>query len=147
MGSDNRLSVPGRYEQIRVLCDFVSLAAIEVGFDDDAAFRLELACDEACTNVIEHAYGAEDQGPISVEWWVEGDRFVIAIHDEGQAFNPSAVGEPDLPAGPEELDKLKVGGLGVHIMRRVMDEIRYRSDGDQGNTLIMIKRLSGADEP
>jgi serine/threonine-protein kinase RsbW len=141
MGRANRLTVPGRYDQINVICDFIAQGAQKAGLDDDTAFHVQLACDEACTNIIEHAYGGESQGEIEVSWQVNGRAFTITLKDKGRPFDPNSVDVPNIPQNPQELDQLKIGGLGLHFMRRMMDEVRFRFDARKGNTLIMVKRL------
>ena len=61
------ITIPARYDQVAPLCDFVVDAAVAAGLDADAAFQVQLACDEACTNIIEHAYGGQG-GEIEVTW-------------------------------------------------------------------------------
>jgi len=125
------------------------------GYAEDMLFRLELATDEACTNVIEHAYGGEDQGMLYVTWRIEEESFIIEIQDHGRPFDPDIVPEPIIPnneqaeSGPHEdlLLQLKVGGLGLYFMRKLMDTVQFSFDAaGAGNTLIMSKRLPGAQE-
>ena len=142
MGNPHTLTVPGRYDQIQPICNFVAQAAEEAGFDDDAVFHVQLACDEACTNVIEHSYGAENVGDITVSCQVQSNDFTIMIRDHGRPFDPDDIPHPRVPTSSNELDQLKVGGLGIHFMRKLMDEVRFMFD-QQGNTLVMIKRLPG----
>jgi anti-sigma regulatory factor (Ser/Thr protein kinase) len=142
MGKPYTLTVPGRYDQIQPICNFVAQAAEEAGFNDDDVFHVQLACDEACTNVIEHSYGAENVGDITVSCQVQSNHFTIMIRDHGRPFDPDDIPQPQVPTNNNELDQLKVGGLGIHFMRKLMDEVRFMFD-QQGNTLIMIKRLPG----
>ncbi|MBK7895388.1 MAG: ATP-binding protein [Anaerolineaceae bacterium] len=136
---------PGRYDEIQRICQFVADGAAACGLDATAVFHIELACDEACTNVIEHAYGGEDLGSIRVGWHCVGDAFIITIHDNGRSFDPDAVPKPSLPdlpegAPPPDIDDVKVGGLGIHFMEQLMDEISFSFDGDAGNTLTLVKK-------
>lgn len=137
------LTLPGRYDHIQTFCEFVRDAAASVGFDPHAQFQLELACDEACTNVIEHAYGGEDLGEITVRWGFEAPDFAITISDRGHAFDPRTVAKPNIPQAPTDWEALQIGGLGIHIMRKVMDSVRFSFDPTSGNELVMIKRLVG----
>lgn len=134
---------PGRYDQVRDICDFVSAGAAEAGLDDKSVFHIELACDEACTNVIEHAYETEDQGEIIVSWHVKGGAFHITIRDNGRPFDPNQVPVPqtDLSPTPQAIDNLKVGGLGIHFMKKLMDEVVFQFN-EHGNTLTMIKNIT-----
>lgn len=144
MGSKHVLTVPGRYEQIKDICQFVAVGAEQAGMDEAAIFHVELACDEACTNIIEHAYGAEDTGKIVVSWQIEGNAFMITIQDNGRAFNPKEIPPPlDITSSdPNILDRLKEGGLGIHFMNKLMDEVHFTFDREKGNTLIMVKKIS-----
>ncbi len=141
------LTIPGRYDEIRRLCDFVSAGAREAGLDEDAVFHVELCCDEAATNIIEHAYGAEDMGDIVVSYESSAVGFTIMLQDNGRSFNPSAVPAPkshaentDVLEADEIVDNLQVGGLGIHFMRNLMDEVHFNF-GQQGNTLILVKKF------
>jgi len=141
MASPNNLTIPGRYDRIREACDFVVAGAKAAGFDPDEVFRIRLACDEACTNIIEHAYGTEGAGQISVSWQNKKGAFIIELRDNGRPFHPEEIPTPSVPYSPDNVDELKVGGLGLHFMRTLMDEVDFSFD-DQGNHLIMIKYIS-----
>ena len=138
----HEVTIPGRYDRVIDACKFIVAGAEQVGFDPNELFRIELACDEACTNVIEHAYGGEDKGSIHVSWHFAGGAFTITIVDQGQYFDPDSVPAPNIPSSPADLDELRIGGLGIHFMRSLMDEIQFRNDSDQGNQLVMVKYLS-----
>lgn len=150
MGDKHVLTVPGRYEQIKPVCDFVADGAMQAGLKDAAIFHIELACDEACTNIIEHGYGGENLGSIRVSWEKVNNSFVITIRDNGHPFNPDTIPEPVMPPKPDDpafseedvVNSLKVGGLGIHFMRKLMDEVRFQFDKATGNTLVMIKKIS-----
>lgn len=150
MGAKHVLNVSGRYDQIKAVCDFVSTGAKQSGLNEAAIFHIELACDEACTNIIEHGYGNENKGNIIVSWEKESDQFVITLRDNGRPFNPNNVPEPKMPPKPEDpgfseeevVNSLKIGGLGIHFMRKLMDDIQYHFDEKTGNTLIMIKKIN-----
>lgn len=136
-----RMTILARYDQVAPACDFIAQAAARAGFDDDAVFQVQLACDEACTNVIEHAY-QEEEGEIEVGYMVKAGKFVITIRDFGLRFDPSTVPEPLVFSGqPVDIDALEVGGLGLHFMRKLMDEITFTFDQKKGNLLVMTKRL------
>lgn len=140
MASSNKLTIPGRYDRIREACDFVVAGAETAGFDPDEIFRIQLACDEACTNIIEHAYGAEDAGQIWVSWQKKPGAFIIEMRDNGRAFQPEEIPSPSVPDSSDDVDELKVGGLGLHFMRTLMDEVKFSFD-EEGNQLIMIKYI------
>lgn len=141
MGSRRELTVPGRFDRIGEICEFVAFGAREAGFDPDEVFRIELACDEACTNIIQHAYGGEDAGVIRVAWDVRNGAFRITMHDDGRPFDPDEIPPPNIPKDPDDVDNLKIGGLGIHFMRKLMDDIEFHIEGSMGNRLTMIKYL------
>lgn len=150
MDKGKTLTVPGRYDQIQTICEFVYSGARSAGLDDDTVFHLELCCDEASTNIIEHAYGAENIGHITASYEIRDDEFRIMLHDDGQPFDPDTVPEPKLPAEKENsndaalgniMDSLQVGGLGIHFIRKLMDEVHYSFNGKHGNTLILVKKI------
>lgn len=146
MSQQKSLTVPGRYDQIRPICEFVAAGAKDALFSDDDIFHIELACDEACTNIIEHAYAGEDQGPIEVTWVITSDSFTIILTDQGQSFNPTAIPAPPTPQELKNLDELenvKVGGLGLHFMKKLMDKVIFTFEEGKGNQLIMIKKNKG----
>jgi serine/threonine-protein kinase RsbW len=140
MASKKTLTIPGRFDRIREACDFVVAGAEGAGFDPDELFRIQLACDEACTNIIEHAYGAEDAGPISISWQNSKGAFTIELRDNGRPFRPDDIPSPSVPDSASDVDDLKVGGLGLHFMRTLMDEVVFSFD-DKGNKLVMKKFL------
>lgn len=141
MGSRHELTVPGRFDRVGEICEFVAFGAKEAGFDSDEIFRIELACDEACTNIIQHAYGGEDGGVIRVEWNVSENAFLITMYDDGRPFDPDEIPPPNVPQDPDDLDDLKIGGLGIHFMRKLMDDVEFHVEGETGNKLTMIKYL------
>ena len=145
MTSKHVLTIQGQYEQVRETCEFVCEGARTAGFDEQAIFHIELACDEACTNIIEHAYGEDSVGTIRVTYETENQRFVITFHDNGRSFNADKVPVPSTfqdNADPDTMhETLKIGGLGIHFMRQLMDDVIFQSDPQKGNTLTLIKKL------
>ncbi|MBI3363265.1 MAG: ATP-binding protein, partial [Chloroflexi bacterium] len=123
---ERRLIVSGRYDRVKEVCDFVVRAAEEAGFDESEAFQCQLAVDEACANIIEHAYGGEDQGDIAVACEVSDGELRITLRDSGLPFDPQSV--PD-PPPITSLDDARIGGLGLAFMRKVMNSMSYSSDG------------------
>lgn len=96
------------------------------GFDKMEVEQLKMAVDEACTNVIEHAYAGQSEQPIDIAIILNRDKLTIRIRDKGQTFNQTAYQEPNLI---EYAKTRKSGGFGVHIMRKLMDEVAYRTTG------------------
>jgi len=127
---------PGRYDSLEKIAEMVQQATRELGLDACAAYAVETAVDEACSNIIEHAYGGEDKGTIELSTAIEGSELIITLRDTGKKFDPKKVSDPNLTAS---LKSRQTHGLGLFFMRQWMDEIRF--DRIKGyNVLTMIKR-------
>lgn len=100
--------------------------ATAADFSDQAVEEFKIAVDEACTNVIKHAYKGNEAHQIDVAVIVDKDRFTVRIQDKGEAFHPEEYQEPDIF---KLAKKRRAGGFGVHIMRRLMDHVEYRTRG------------------
>jgi serine/threonine-protein kinase RsbW len=128
---------PGRYESLAAIRDFVVQAAREVGFSEEDVYRVELSVDEACANIIEHAYGGEDKGDIQCWIAIEAEGIRIRLQDFGCPFDPSKVSQPRLKV---PIEKVKTRGVGFFLMNKLMDEVRYSSSLRGGNVMEMYKR-------
>lgn len=136
MKTRNHAIFAARLESTPRIRRFVEHGCALAGAKDDECFGLKLAVDEACTNIIEHGYGPGAAGEIEVEFEADGDAIRVAITDTGRPFDPAGYPSPDLGAGAER----PIGGLGIHLMRSSVDEVRYRP-GPAGNRLELVKRL------
>jgi len=126
---------PGRYESLARIGDFVRIAAQEAGFEKFAVYSIEMAVDEACSNIIEHAYGGEGQGEIRCKCSVSDRSLTIELCDRGKSFDPSSVPPPNLS---DNLEDREAHGLGLYFIRQWMDEVRFVSRGVE-NVLTMVK--------
>jgi len=129
---------PGRYENLEKICDLVTDEATQAGFDDSAVYAIQTAVDEACSNIIEHAYRGEDHGSIEVIIDTDSDCLTIRLIDQGLPFDPGSIPEPDIHASLDERDN---HGLGLFFMHKLMDRIDFNFSADTGNTLTMVKCL------
>jgi serine phosphatase RsbU (regulator of sigma subunit)/putative methionine-R-sulfoxide reductase with GAF domain/anti-sigma regulatory factor (Ser/Thr protein kinase) len=125
-------------DQLEAIREFAARAAKDAGMDDSAIYAVELSMDEACTNVIEHAYEGMEGGEIECTCDLDDKNLTIIIHDHGKSFDPSSIALPDLDA---DLDSRPIGGLGIFLMKRLMDEVRFEPLGESGNVLTMVKHL------
>jgi len=137
MDTEQTTSFPGRFDSLAAIGEYVTRAAEAAGLDARSVEGVELAVDEACSNIIEHAYGGEGRGHIEVTCRIDGDGLTVVLRDYGQPFDPDRVPEPDLQAPLEERD---AGGLGLHFMRQLMDQVRFEFTAGAGNVLTMVKR-------
>lgn len=135
------LKVKAVVENIPQALDCAAKSAREAGFDDKALCQIQLAVDEACANVVNHAYKGMEPGDMEVSCHLDDQYLVICIQDWGRSFNPEAIPEPDVHA---PLEERPLGGLGLFLIRQIMDKVRFTFDPKQGNKLIMIKRLQSA---
>src|SRR6185503_10861630 len=132
------LHVPSSTENLALIREFVSSIGAQAGMNDQEVANIELAVDEACANVIEHAYGHDVTKEVVVRAILDDDTLWIKVEDTGRGFDPDAVGEEDLP---HLIEQHKSGGLGMRIMRTVMDEVRYEIVPGQKNELHMMKQI------
>ena len=128
---------PGQFKSLAEISKFVSQFAEEAGLDETDTYTVLVAVDEACTNIIEHAYGGEGRGDIQCDCNVKDDTLTIILRDRGDPFNPACVPKPDFNV---PLKELKLRGVGLVLMQKIMDEIKYISTPDGENILTMIKR-------
>lgn len=131
------ITFPASFEYLDEIRDFIAQTAREGGFTEKAVYSLQLAADEAASNIIEHAYEGVSNASLDIACDVRDDVIVITMRDNGKPFDPSTVKQPNLKA---DLSERQVGGLGVYLMRKLMDEVSYESNSMTGNLLIMTKR-------
>ncbi len=135
---------PAQLSELRGLREAIEREARQFGFSESIAASIMLAVDEACANVIEHSYTtnertAEDAAStLLVEVLAEESRFVVKITDSGRAYHGDRPGKLDLRRKVRSGSK---GGLGLHIIHRVMDDVLYSAGTGATNTLQLIKYL------
>jgi serine/threonine-protein kinase RsbW len=139
---NRELVVSGTTADLPAIFAFVEESCDAAGLDPALHFDLQLAVEEACCNVIEHAYGGKG-GEFSVAFAACGPDVAITLRDHGRPFAPEQVAPPDLNA---PLAKRRLGGFGLHLMYRLMDSVRFTFT-EAGNTLVMIKRGVVPDAP
>jgi serine/threonine-protein kinase RsbW len=142
------LQAPGHGSYLARIRVIVGDLARKVGFDEDEAAKIEMAVDEACSNVVKHAYSRDKEWcwqhrdpEIRLDVRTEGSRLVIEINDHGQRFDFANYRPVDIE---DRLREMKRNGYGIFIMRQFMDEVQYNSNDQTGNTLRMVKYLKKA---
>jgi serine/threonine-protein kinase RsbW len=132
------LTIPSSTRFLHDVRQFVEKHALEAGFSQPTVNAIKIAVDEACTNIIKHSYDGDTSQEVEVEVAITEGHLQVCLRDEGEPFDPSTYQEPDLTRLTE---RRRPGGLGVHLMRRCMDDVRYRTD--QGfNEVCLTKRLN-----
>jgi serine/threonine-protein kinase RsbW len=132
-----KATFPGRFKSLAEISEFVSRAINEIGFDETTAYTILVAVDEACTNIIEHAYGGEGQGDIQCSCEATEGSLKIILRDRGEPFDPTGIPEPDFSV---PLQELECRGAGLVLIQKIMDEISFVSTPDGENVLTLIKR-------
>lgn len=132
------LHVPSSTENLALIRDFISNIGCQAGFDEKEVARIALAVDEACANVIEHAYGSDDTREVKIRVVIEDERITFEIQDTGRGFDPSQIEARDVE---ELIRQRKSGGLGLRLIRTIMDDVQYQIVPGHKNELKMVKKL------
>ena len=136
MDMHETLTIPGQLSSLSAVTDFFTRAGRHAGFDDQSIYDIQLAVDEAFSNIIEYAYDGGSDQPIECTYQISNDSVTMTLHDYGTPFDPASVPEPDLLA---DLQSRTTGGLGVFIIHRLMDCVEFDCGESKGNTLTMVK--------
>jgi serine/threonine-protein kinase RsbW len=135
--SMRKIKFPAQFQYLDEIRDLVAEVAREGGFSEKEVYSIQLAADEAASNIIEHAYQGVKDGELDIACGMQGDLLTIVLHDHGQPFDPASVRPPNLKA---DLSDRQIGGLGIYLMRKLMDEVEYESSTSRGNRLTLTKR-------
>jgi serine/threonine-protein kinase RsbW len=138
------ITVPATLDSLAPISEFITDATARAGLDDHAAWQVQLAVDEAATNIIQHGYDQAAAGEIHLEWRLEGGPLIVTLRDSGRGFNPDDVPAPDITS---PLEERQAGGLGLYLMNKLMDSVQFEFGGKAGNVLIMGKRIAPAPVP
>lgn len=125
-----------KFSNLAPICEFVSDATKRAGFSDGDVYSVELATNEAATNIIEYAYAGYDDGQIECQVEADDHGVTIVLRDWGAPFEAGRIPEPDF-SGP--LDQLRLRGAGLKLIRGAMDEVEFKALPGQGNLLTMRK--------
>jgi anti-sigma regulatory factor (Ser/Thr protein kinase) len=137
MDTPKTVTFPARFDNLAAISEFVTRAAEAASLDARAVYAVQLAVEEACANIIEHAYGGEERGDIECTCIVNNNGLAVILRDNGRPFDPTSVPEPDICAS---LEDRKARGLGLYLIRQLMDKVRFEFTPDSGNVLTMVKR-------
>ena len=138
------LTLDARQSSLGQVADFIENVVDELNLEPDAAFAVQLATDEACQNAVEHACKFDSNQKVTLVCESDGADLVVTVRERGEPFDPTQEAKPKLGAA---LAKRNGGGLGIHFMRKMMDEVRHERHDDGTNSVTMIKRgvVSAAD--
>lgn len=146
-GDDGMVFRATRMDELAALAAFIGRACARAGADAGAAADLRLAAEEVFTNIMRHGYGGRP-GPVTVQVQVAPGRMVLSLADAAPDFDPAGVAAPETGAA---LEQREPGGLGWHLVRRVMDEVKREPGPGGGNVFTLVKELpagrqAGSDE-
>lgn len=130
------MRVPARLDSIRPVTALVSNLAERADLSEKSIFDCRLALDEACVNIIRHAYAEQPEGEIEIAVEVGKGECTISLTDFGEPYDPADIPQPQKGTS---IDDMEPGGLGLYLMRTVMDEVRY-VPGRHSNCLVLVKR-------
>ena len=131
------LILPNDIETIPQLNEFIDSVAEEMALDMSLTMSLNLAMEEAVVNVMDYAYPEGQQGNVEIEAMTDGQWLTFVISDSGVPFDPTTKEDADTTLSAEERP---IGGLGIFLVRQLMDVIQYQRDGDK-NVLTLRKKL------
>ena len=131
------LTLPNDVQAVPKLAEFVDIVCETVGFDMGTAMKMNLAIEEAVVNVMNYAYPAGVKGTVNIDAKASAEWVKFIISDSGAPFDPTAKAEVDTTLSAEERG---IGGLGIHLIRQIMDSINYERE-DGRNVLTLIKKL------
>lgn len=132
------LSVPSSVENLVMVREFIRRVCEQAGFEKSDITKLTMAVDEACTNIVEHAYGHDITKEVKIKATYDNELLHIELVDTGHGFDPTSVS----PQSLEELvNKRRTGGLGIRLIRSLVDEVRYEFSPGHKNELHLTKKL------
>ena len=131
-----KLVLPNDIETIPQLNEFIDTVAEEVGFDMSLTMSLNLALEEAVVNVMDYAYPDGQKGDVDIEVTADQQWLTFVISDTGIAFDPTAKEDVDTTLSAEQRP---IGGLGIFLVRQLMDVIDYKREGNK-NVLTLRKK-------
>ena len=132
-----RISIGSRFEHIDLIQVVVDDALERLGLDDDSRHWVGIAIREAVANAIKHGNRQDPDKQVEVELAIADSEAIIRVVDQGEGFDPQAVGDP---LAPENL--LKPNGRGIFYMKSFMDEIEYSTRADGGTVVTLRKQIS-----
>ncbi|MCL4704957.1 ATP-binding protein [bacterium] len=132
------LTTPSSTENLELIRAVVVKIAQKAGFAEMAAMQIALAVEEACVNAIKHAHKNNAAKPLRVQIQTDHQKLIVVVSDQGKGFDFQNLKEPDMQ---EYLAKRRPGGLGIVLMKRLMDEVRFESLKGKGTRVWLVRYL------
>ncbi len=124
-------------KNLELVANFVMEAARRAKLTQKQSDDVQMAVDEAVTNVMEHAYAGKTDGAISITLRADAATFFVEIRDYGKPFDVKKVKKPNTKS---PLSERSIGGLGIFFMKKLMDRVEFSRD-QAGNVTRMLKKL------
>lgn len=132
MADSIEIKIPSDPKFLKIIRAIMSQIGETLGFSAEETKNITLAVDEACSNIIKHAYSGAAGKPIHVTCTLHKNRLEILLKDFGKKANINEIKS-------RELDDVRPGGLGVHLIKSVMDIVNYENQSEEGNQLQLVK--------
>ena len=131
------IKITNRLEEVPLMMASIEDICAEEGIDEMTLLGINLALEEAVVNVVNYAYPEGTVGDIEMEVNADEKAITFILRDHGKPFDPTAAKEVDITLSAEER---QIGGLGIHLIRNYMDEVKYEyCDGQNVLTLVKNK--------
>lgn len=140
------LKVPSETDFLEIIRNFVADVAGKYGFQQDSIDNIKLAVDEACTNVIKHAYKdamKREDKDLDVVVEINCNSLCVVVIDNAGKYDPNRSEEPNMD---KYIAELRVGGLGIYLMKKLMDEVDYQVEPGISTKVKMVKYLKSKDD-
>lgn len=132
------LQVPSSTRNLGMVREFIGSVGGQAGLGESAIAKLQLAVDEACANVIEHAYGHDATKEVMIRVSFDDAEMRFEVIDTGAGFDPDQIPRKEVE---QLIAERRKGGLGLRLIRTLMDEVYYEIEPGRKNQLRMVKRL------
>jgi anti-sigma regulatory factor (Ser/Thr protein kinase) len=134
-----QLTIPSDARYLRILRSTLESLAVLFNFDETDIRDITLAANEACSNIIRHAYSNRNDRPIFVTIRGFPDHLTIELVDHGKPLDPAKL-------QARQLTDVRPGGLGLHLIHTLADEVIYDTEFEDGNRIVLIKRRKSGHE-
>ena len=139
-----KITVASKLDNLAKIGTFVADTARRLKLSSETILDVQVAVEEACTNIIQHAYSLKPDKPITVGCRLRNQEFIVRIRDFGAAFVPDSITAPKLG---KDITERRSDGLGMYLMRKLMIRVKYEFDEARGNELTMVKKLPESPAP
>lgn len=132
-----QLKLLSESENLELVREFITKIVLKAGFNADDVNKIELALDEACANVVKHAYPKDSAlKQLSIVAEIDYKAFTIIVTDQGKGFDTAQIKSLDIG---QYVAEMKIGGLGIYLMKNLMDEVEFHIEPGKRNEVKLVK--------